>query len=148
MQQYFRAVAMPSRKKKSESDRAALFCKRCIILLRPTFANNANISSDYASCSPLSIRRVQGGFKRRVTKHTLAGYIICLGWCLAFLTLSWPIHNTNYQSEEWASGNWDEALPIACVAGVSLQLGSKELQGSALCSTETLATQATLPIVE
>ena len=53
-QLYFRAVAMTSRKK-SESDQAAFFCKRCIILLRPTFANNVNISSDYASRSPSSI---------------------------------------------------------------------------------------------
>ena len=48
--------------------------------------------------------------------------------------------------------NWKETLPIACVARVSVQFGSKELQGSALCSTETLATQATrgatLPIVQ
>ena len=56
MQQYFRAVAIPSSKKASESDRAALFfCKRCIILLIPTFANNVNISSDYASRSASSI---------------------------------------------------------------------------------------------
>ena len=55
--------------KKSERDRAALFFfKRCIIIPRPTI-----ISSDYASRSLSSIRRVQDGFKRRATTNSLAG---------------------------------------------------------------------------
>ena len=57
MQQYFRAVAIPSSKKKKQAKAIELpfFCQRCIILLRPTFANNVSISSDYASRSPSSI---------------------------------------------------------------------------------------------
>ena len=44
----------------------------------------------------IEYRRIQDGFERRATTHSSAGYIICLGWCLAFLTLFWPI-----QLEEW-----------------------------------------------
>ena len=96
--QYFPAVAMPSRKKRKRS--SCPFFKRCIIILRPTFAKQRKCSSDYASRSPSSIRRAQDGFERRATTHSLAGYIICLGWCLVFLMLFWPIHKPRYQSEE------------------------------------------------
>ena len=96
--QYFPAVAMPSRKKRKRS--SCPFFQKMHNHSKTNFRKQRKYSSDYASRSPSSIRRVQDGFERRATTHSLAGYIICLGWCLAFLTLFWPIHKTRYQSEE------------------------------------------------
>ena len=92
--QYFPAVAMPSRKKREGSSYP--FFQKMHNHSKTNFRKQRRYSSDYASRSPSSIRRVQDGFERRATTHSLAGYIICLGWCLAFLTLFWPI-----QLEEW-----------------------------------------------
>ena len=79
---------LPCREKKSESDGPAFFCKTCIILLRPTFANNVNTSSDYSSRRPSSIDVYKTDLNDAPPHiHSCSGYIICRGWCLAFLTL-------------------------------------------------------------
>ena len=93
-QQYFPAVAMLSRKK-TKAIELPFFSKDAFH--SKTFVN---IPSDYASRSPTSVRRVLDENERRATTHSLAGYIICLGWYLAFLMLFWPIHKTRYQSVE------------------------------------------------
>ena len=71
---------IPSLFLQSKSNQTALLSKRCIILLRPTLANNVIISSDYASRSPSSIDMcVQDGFEQPTTKHSLARYLMsCL----------------------------------------------------------------------
>ena len=140
---------LPCRQKKKRKRWNCLFCKRCIILLRPTFANNFNISSDYSSRRPSSIDVYKTDLNAAPPHiDSFSGYIICLGRCLAFLTLFGLFIKQVTSQRDENSWNWDETPPIACVASVSVQLGSKELQGSGLCSTKPLAMQATLPILQ